>query len=145
MWRVQYQHEGERKTSYYPGTDEGKEEAEQRGEYWRLQNNPTPEEKAEAEAEDERVRAYFEGESGNVEEVFQKHREKQEQAAKREAGQARRMETVEAVIKEGLRSLAKKAHPDVGGTEEEMQKLNAAVQQLRQDAREQQRIRDSRL
>ncbi|MGA7524636.1 MAG: AP2 domain-containing protein [Acidobacteriaceae bacterium] len=145
MWRVQYQHEGKRNTRYFPGTDDGKEEAEQTAEYWREENNPTPEEKAEAVAAEEEARAYFE-ERENAEEVFRKHREHREQTARNEAEQkrlqARDREATEAVIREGLRSLAKKAHPDAGGSNEEMQRLNATVQRLRQDVRNQQRIRE---
>jgi hypothetical protein len=46
------------------------------------------------------------------------------------------VEMAEQIISAGLKALAKKHHPDAGGSEAEMQRLNAAAARLREKNRE---------
>jgi phage protein D len=123
MWKVQYKYQetGKRVTDYYPGTDAGRERAEEAAEDRRRVYVAPTEKEIEAEARE-----------------MEKHRrlreEQRAQAAAREAEQkriaARELELKEAIIQAGRRALALKEHPDHGGSNEKMRDVNVTVDRM---------------
>lgn len=56
----------------------------------------------------------------------------EQELARREALELAESSWMERIIKAGFRELAKRHHPDVGGTDSEMRELNAAFEALKE-------------
>ena len=91
----------------------------------------TEEERKRQEEEDEEEERRFQEDL----KACREHREQQElekvNQSRRQIEQAKVVEVQKAVIAAGLKSVAKKVHPDVGGLPEDMYRLNDAVTQLK--------------
>lgn len=59
----------------------------------------------------------------------------EEELARRALAEEANLSWVEKVIVAGYREMAKRHHPDVGGSTSDMQEINAAVEKLREIAR----------
>src|SRR5438874_1951481 len=59
-----------------------------------------------------------------------------QELTRRESAAEATLPWVQRVVESGYRELARRHHPDIGGSNEEMQQLNAAVEALRELVRQ---------
>ncbi len=97
---------------------------------------------------EEEIEESIDQQGREMDEAFARHREymkhEPEREAERQRQQAKDEKMQEEIVKHGLHAMAKKHHPDAGGSTEQMQIANRAAASLKETLAQQKKVRHSR-